>query len=215
MPATSQSYTFSSFSPLTWENEAAEKQGIFNSLERSYPQNPYFVFLDLDENLCFHRQTVFNFSYKSRLKRQISRFKPAETWAKQYANLTKWQYLLIDPFPGSGISPDTSFSMGEFAYYPMFLQALREKYLLENGGMDNNADRLRRLRYIKSSRQCRFENACQAATLMPSSRRNFYLWHIRDALRIREKGENSPPLSSTIFIHDDLFALECTPGTAD
>ncbi len=45
-----------------WGSEAMEKQDIFNSLERNYPQNPYFVFLDLDENLCFHKQAVFNFS---------------------------------------------------------------------------------------------------------------------------------------------------------
>ncbi len=171
-----------------WGNEAAEKQEIFNSLERSYPQNPYFVFLDLDENLCFHKQTVFNFSYKSRLKRQISRFKPDEPIARQYANLVKWQYLLIDPFPASGISPDTSLSMDDFAYYPVFLQALREKYELESGGPDNKADRTRRLRYIKTLGASASRLLGSAAD-MPPPRRRLYQWHLRDALHVTDPGK--------------------------
>lgn len=170
-----------------WGSEAMEKQDIFNSLERNYPQNPYFVFLDLDENLCFHKQAVFNFSYKSRLNRQISRFRTAEYFARQYANLVKWQYLLIDPFPASGVSPDTSLAMGDFSYYPIFLQALREKYLLGNGNQDSKADRVRRQRYIKSLGAS--ASKMLAASSMPASRRNFFQWHIRDALNFKESSK--------------------------
>ncbi|MGA3051457.1 MAG: hypothetical protein ABSE00_06030 [Chitinispirillaceae bacterium] len=166
-------------------DEAAEKQEIFNSLERSYPQNPYFVFLDLDENLCFHKQTVFNFSYRTRLKRRISQFKPLDNYSKLYVNLVKWQYLVIDPFPASGISPDTSSALGDFAFYPVFLQALRERYLQESGDIESKADQLRRRRYIKSLGDSALR-MLQRATSLPPSRRNFYRWHIHDALQIKD-----------------------------
>jgi hypothetical protein len=168
-----------------WGTEAAEKQEVFNSLERNYPQNPYFVFLDLDENLCFHKQTVFNFSYRTRLKNRILQFKPLDNFSKRYANLVKWQYLLIDPFPAPGISPDTSSALGEFAYYPVFLQALRERYLQENSDMDSKADQLRRRRYINFLGDSALR-MLQRATSLPPSRKNFYRWHIHDALRIKE-----------------------------
>jgi hypothetical protein len=171
-----------------WGNEAAEKQNIFNSLEQNYPQNPYFVFLDLDENLCFHKQTVFNFSYKNRLKRQISRFKPSEPSAKRYADLVKWQYLLIDPFPGSGIAPDTSLPLADFSYYPVFLQALREKYQLESNSTESKTDRSRQERYIKSL-AASSARMLQGANTMPQSRKSFFLWHLRDGLKINDNGK--------------------------
>ena len=35
-------------------DQANEKRHILSSLKSSYPNNPYFQFLDLEENLCFH-----------------------------------------------------------------------------------------------------------------------------------------------------------------
>ncbi len=126
------------------------------------------------------------FPNKSRLNRQISRFRTAGYFARQYANLVKRQYLLIDPFPASGVSPDTSLAMGDFSYYPIFLQALREKYLLGNG-TNSKADRVRRQRYIKSLGAS--ASKMLAASSMPASRRNFFQWHIRDALNFKESSK--------------------------
>jgi hypothetical protein len=167
-------------------DQTKEKQAILRSLEKSYPQNPYFLFLDLDENLCFHEKVLSSFSYSDRIRRQISKIKPVDRNTRRYANLLKWQYLMIDPFPSAGLAPDTTMDMGDFAYYPIFLKALREKISYENDTIENKSEHSRHLHFVKKLQQeatDRLENA----TTMPASVKNYYLWHIRDALRIKEE----------------------------
>ena len=35
-------------------DDAGEKKKLLRTLQKNYPENPYFVFLELDENICFH-----------------------------------------------------------------------------------------------------------------------------------------------------------------
>jgi hypothetical protein len=167
-------------------DEANEKQKILRSFERDYPANPYFMFLELEENLCFHPHLLFGFSYKERVLRQIRRFKTADYSTARYASLVKWQYLLLDPLPTDGLAPDKNFDLRGFAFYPVFLQALREKIVRESGSAgpaEPTADRARQLRFIKAT-GAKAERMLDASEDLSSSRKGVFLWHIRDALRI-------------------------------
>jgi hypothetical protein len=168
-------------------DESGEKQKILRSLQKRHPQNPYFVFLELEENLCFHPQQLLSFSFKGRVLKQTRFFKTDNYSTRRYAYLVKWQYLLIDPFPVEEQAPDKNFDLRGFTYYPVFLQALREKIVRESSAADpaeTKPDRDRRLRYIKTM-GAKAARILDATEHLSSSQKNYYLWHIRDALRIK------------------------------
>jgi hypothetical protein len=166
-----------------WVSEVQEKNRILRSLESAYPANPYFVFLELEENLCFHPAALSGYSITERVKRQIGRFKTNDYSARRYATLVKWQYLLVNQFPTTGLAPDTTCNLRAFSYYPAFLRALKEKFLYENERSVSKRDRARRLRHFRS------EGAKAVRTLsgspdMPAELKNLYFWHIKDGLRV-------------------------------
>lgn len=165
-------------------DETEEKRKILRSLQKKYPENPYFVFLELDENICFHPEEVFVFSSTGRAKKQIARFKTTDYSAKRYANLVKWQYLLTNPFPAAGFAPDTAFNLRGFAYYPVFLKAFKEKDLYEKEKPLNKRDRERRLHFIREE-GARAGRMIETSQTMPLGLKNYYLWHVRDGLRVR------------------------------
>lgn len=167
-------------------DETEEKRKLLRSLQKKYPENPYFVFLELDENICFHPEEVFVFSSTGRVKKQIARFKPSDYSAKRYANLVKWQYLLANPFPAAGFAPDTAFNLRGFAYYPVFLKAFKEKNLYEKETPLNKRDRERRLHFIRE--ECaRAGRIIETSSTMPQGLKNYYLWHVRDGLKVRSE----------------------------
>ncbi|MBN2188639.1 MAG: hypothetical protein JW699_04235 [Chitinispirillaceae bacterium] len=166
------------------ESETEEKRLVVGSLQRRYPHNPFFVFLELDEDLCFHQEDLADVSYKDRIQAQIRRFTTSNPSSRRYANLVKWQYLLIDPFPSEELAPDKEFNLRRFSYYPVFLQAVREKIV---GGSDTTeTDRTRRLRFIRAM-GAKAERMLDASDEMPQNRKGLYLWHIRDALRVEKE----------------------------
>ena len=169
-------------------NEAREKRMVIRSLERQYPHNPFFTFLEFEEDLCFHPQNLFGFSFKERIQRQIGQFVVSDYSSKCYANLVKWQYLLIDPFPSEELAPDKTFKLRGFAYYPVFLQAARERILHGNGSTETKTDRARRLRFI-AAMGAKAERMLDASDYMPANQKGLYLWHIRDALRMDQEPE--------------------------
>jgi hypothetical protein len=167
-------------------HEANEKQLILRTLQRRYPHNPYYTFLEIDEDLCFHTENLSGFSFKDRIQQQIRQFTMGNPGSQCYANLVKWQYLLVDPFPSEVLAPDKEFRLRRFSYYPVFLQAVREKIVGDNDSAETKTDRLRRQRFIRAM-GARAERMLDASDAMPSNRKGLYLWHIRDALRMKEE----------------------------
>jgi hypothetical protein len=69
------------------------------------------------------------------------------------------------------------------------LQALREKLLYERESSQSKNDRALRLRYIRDQ-GAKAMHTLAASEYMPVSRKNIFLWHIRDALRIEQETKN-------------------------
>jgi hypothetical protein len=169
-------------------DEAQEKDNLLQTFERKYPHNPYYVFLRLDEDLCFHHDTLKSFSFAQRLAEQMEAFVPSTYSARRYAQLVAWQRLLIEPFPTPGSLPDSTFNLAGFSYYPVFLRALREKLLFEEEPVANRGDRSRRALFVKQEGE-RARRMLESSAAIPAGQKARFLWHIRDALRV----EPAPP----------------------
>ncbi len=159
---------------------AEEKSRIFKTLQSRYPQNPFYVFLELDEILCFHPQKLTFFSTGERYKQKIRKFSTHNPSLEKYATLVKYQYRMINPLPPEDLEPNQEVDLKEFSFYPVFLQSLREKLLLRNTPT-KSGDYQRRVQFIKKKKD-------QAAKLLETSdmgpgRRGFYNWHLKDALQ--------------------------------
>ena len=163
-------------------DESKEKQLIVHSLQRRYPHHPFYVFLEFDDDLCFHPGELSSFTFKDRVRGQIQQFTMSNPTSQCYANLVKWQYLIVDPFPSEELAPDKEFRLRGFSYYPVFLQAVREKLMSGGDSTETKTDKLRRQRFIRAM-GTRAERMLDASNDMPSNRKGMYLWHIRDALR--------------------------------
>ncbi|MBN1128726.1 MAG: hypothetical protein JXA71_07050 [Chitinispirillaceae bacterium] len=162
-------------------HEAGEKRKIFQAMQNVYSSNPYYVFMELEEDICFNPGMLVNDYLKSRVRQQIARFKTTNYSTRRYANLVKWQYRLMDHSPPYKISPDTSYNLRGFSYYPVFLQAVREKLLFERENLASRNDGLRRMRYIRIL-GIKASRSLELSPDMPLGRKTFFLWHIRDAL---------------------------------
>jgi hypothetical protein len=169
-------------------HEAGEKRRIFRVLQRAYPRNPYYLFIEIEEYLCFDPGTFYSFAFKTRVARWMKRFKTDDYSLRRYAHLVKWQYLLMDPFPSKGLMPDTAFNLRGFSYYPEFLRAAREQARYEHVIKESRGDRMRRIRYFRmlALEAMKTLEACPA---MPAGRKSYYLWHIRDALNLERQGQ--------------------------
>jgi hypothetical protein len=165
-------------------DQTVEKSRIFKSLESSFPGNPFFVFLRLEENLCFHPEKAFDPSIRRPVRKKIASYDEDEDYSiGRYANLVRWQYRVIDPFAPPDLHPDTTFNLGQFAYYPAFLSALREKYAVPQSEIASPAVRNRRVALIRKIESRVLKQL--AASSMNQSWRGFYAWHVRDALRMQ------------------------------
>ncbi len=162
-------------------DQSEEKTRIFRSLQRQYPRNAFYVFLELNENLCFHPEKLTEFSASERLRKRMRDFRTTESSQRKYATLVKWQYLFINPFPAAGTELDTAADLREFAYYPLFLQALREKMLLSS--QSSASDHRRRVAYIRKTTDQVLRKLNES---MGPGKKGLFAWHVRDALRIGE-----------------------------
>jgi hypothetical protein len=159
-----------------------EKRYIFETLQSRYPDNPRYLFLESDENLCFHPERFYSFTNRRALAQRIRSFTPDTYSGRRYVELLKWQYRLLDPFPEDGLSPDTSFALREYSFYPAFLRASREKRLLELDGGLTQQDRNDRLEYIRELRKRALELLDKS--VMHTNLKGFYQWHVEDGLII-------------------------------
>lgn len=171
---TAKQYLIQFLSPYLG-NEVNEKKKIFNLLERDYPKNPYYLFLEINEDICFHPDSIDS-DYRQRVRKRISKFKSNEYSLKRYADLLLHQYCFIDPHYSS--KPDSSIELREFSFYPYFLEALKEKGSHEI----KRKQRYKRMNWTK--------NGAYAAksldeSAMSLNRKNFFAWYLRDALRSR------------------------------
>jgi hypothetical protein len=165
-------------------DQANEKNAIMRSLESSFPANPYFLFLRLEENLCFHPEKAFDPSIRRSVRKKIISFDEDDDYSiNRYANLVRWQYRVIDPFAAPDLYPDTTFDLREFSYYPAFLSAIREKYAVPQSEIAAPNIRKRRAALIKKIEFHVLKRL--AASPMSQSWRGFYAWHVRDALRMQ------------------------------
>lgn len=170
---TAKQYLIQFLSPYLG-HEVAEKNKIFRSLQQDYPKNPYYLFLEINENICFHPGKVDK-DLLQRARKRLSKFKTDDFSKKRYVTLVQYQYCFLDSL--SSISPDTAVDLREFSFYPYFLEALKEK---------DNPEIKKRERYKRVNWS---KNGAHAAKLLDESsmslnRKNFFAWYVRDALRI-------------------------------
>ena len=158
---------------------AQEKERILASLQSQYIRNPAFLFYEIDENLCFHR-SIFTAEYRQSLRKKIKSFKPSGYSSERYINLLKWQYSLIDSTDTNGFHPDTGFDLREYRFYPVFLNSLKRHFLAKRNDLDGTD---RGVRHQASSRKGATAVKLLEASDLSYNRKNFYSWHIRDALR--------------------------------
>lgn len=158
-----------------------EKQKIFKSLLSQYPSNPYYLFLEFDENLCFHPERIFSLTV-DRFKKIVRKFTSNEYSLKRYAVLVKMQYMILNPYPYPGLEPDISVNLKEYSFYPLFLQALQQKFVL-NGIIANqpNEEKKRKDEYIRKIGDHALKLLDKSG--MSAGHKGFYVWHIRDALK--------------------------------
>ncbi len=169
---TAKQYLIQFLSPYMG-HEVIEKRTIFRSLQQEYSKNPYYLFLEVNEDICFHPEKINN-EYSQRVKKRISKFKVEEYSLKRYAILLLYQYAYLDSH--NILKPDTSIELREFSFYPHFLTALKER-----GNQEiKRRERYRRMNWTK--------NGVKAARMLDESmmslnRKNFFAWYVRDALR--------------------------------
>jgi hypothetical protein len=177
-----QVYLMEFLSPYQGD-QILEINRIFKQFKTAYPANPYFLFLEIEENLCFHPEKAFDPSIRRTMRKKIVSFLGHDYSKTRYAMLIKWQYLLMDPFAAAPLRPDTTFQLREFSYYPVFLSALREKFMIPQFSSAPPALLERRIRFIRRT-EARAQKLLLASGMSPGWK-GFYAWHIRDALRMR------------------------------
>ena len=163
-----------------WGHLTAEKDSLFSSLQHRYPQNPFYVFLEVDENICFHPNRIDSL-YTQRINQKMLKWHPDNFSTQRYAQLIKWQINFItNSKTPPEVKPNSAFDLREFSFYPLFLEALALRRATEPKTKSNS----RRV-WGQLTKNESFAIRTLGLSSMSSTRRNFYEWHIRDALRLQ------------------------------
>lgn len=166
----------SPFKPL----EIAEKQEIFRTFQSLHPGNPYYVFQEIDEGMAFHRKQVFSNKTIEWAKPLINGFDTCNFSHRRYANLVRWQCSVIDFSLTNDLRPQPIEPGQPFSFYPVFLSAAREQYLLDVHKDMSRTLRKSDLRQYRSIKD-------KAVSIIRSSNidpmlREYYLYHIQDGM---------------------------------
>ncbi len=174
----SQLFLIQFFSP--YDNELRqEKRQIFHTLMKTFPQSPYYLFLREEESLCFYPDSFYQVRTRRLLERKIRSADPHDFAGIRYLNLIKEQYTLLNPNPAAAYAPDTSLDLREYAYYPVFIRALRlRRELMNDTAAIPSRARARLLKALRDSTLTQLRDSD-----MNSANRRLYEWHIRDALK--------------------------------
>jgi hypothetical protein len=169
------------FLPPYDQELAREKREIFHSLESSFPRNPYYTFLKVDEALCFYPDSFFTHASRTALAARIASFGSSDFSSRRYSNLVRYQYTLLDPSPDKRLAPDTSFQFRDYDFYPAFIEALRFKRATEDTlGTDEKPPKAA-VTALKEMVESCVESISNSP--MNPTRRRYYIWHVKDALR--------------------------------
>jgi hypothetical protein len=163
------------------QEPAREKREIFHSLETAFPRNPYYTFLKVDEALCFYPDSFFTHASRTALASRIAAFGSSDFSSRRYGNLVRYQYTLLDPSPEKRLAPDTSFQFRDYQFYPTFIEALRLKRATEDTlGTDEKPPKAAVAALKEMAEDC-IESISNSP--MNPTRRRYYIWHVKDALR--------------------------------
>jgi hypothetical protein len=157
-----------------------EKRQIFRSLIKAFPESPYYPFLREEEALSFYPDSFYVPREKRRLERQIRAADPVDFAGRRYLNLIKHQYTLLEPHPSPAYTPDTSFDLREYAFYPVFIEALRIRRHISLDTSEASKKNIRNLKTLRDSALSLLRDSD-----MSTSNIHLYEWHIRDALRTK------------------------------
>ena len=162
-------------------HEAVEKQAVFKSLQTEYPNNAYYVFQEIDENIAFHRAEVFSGDKYRWVPPRISSFDTGNYSLRRDANLVRWQCAAIDSARRHELHPEAFEQKQSYSFYPVFLRAAQLRYMLDTtkefppGG------------HQKAVRTYRLEKGRAYSVLRKSGinpmLREYFLWHMEDGLR--------------------------------
>jgi hypothetical protein len=174
-------YLVQFLSPLI-AREAAEKQEIFKSFQGLYPNDPYYVFQEIDEGMAFHRNEVFAKRTIEWARPLVQRFDTSNYSLRRYANLVRWQCSMIDFSLTNELHPGSIEPGDAFSFYPVFLTAAREQYLLDAHNAPSQTRRERRddFRHYRDIKD-KAISILQSSGINPMLR-EYFLYHIEDGL---------------------------------
>jgi hypothetical protein len=161
-------------------DQSAEKDSIFVQLQKKCDANPRYLFEQIDEDICFHPQ-VFTPVFNSSLRKKIAVYKSAQPSLLNYYELMKYQYCKYIDTTTSVFKIDTSVNLRQFTFYPLFLDGLRYKEMC----MVHSLGSFNRLHEKDCEKNTSVVIRKLEAVPMVSTKREFYRWHVIDALKIR------------------------------
>jgi hypothetical protein len=161
-------------------HHTVEKDSIYLVLQKKCEENPRYLFDQIDEQICFHPE-IFTPQYNVEIRKKISGYKNAQPQLRHYFELMKYQYCNYIDTLNCTFKKDTTVNLRGFRFYPLFMDALRYKEMC----MVNNIGTLSRFH----AKDCE-KNIAEIATLIDRSsissiKRDFYKWHLHDALKLR------------------------------
>jgi hypothetical protein len=162
-------------------DQSAEKRDIFGSLESSYPKNPYFLFLDLDEALCFYPDSLHTLAAREKVQSRIAGLSTDNEVCRGYVDLAKWQYTFIDSLPPFSLTPDSIPVDRPFSFYPSFIDAARAKYRLTHEHDISKDSRQQLIKFINVNKSTA-KDLLKSSSMNPL-RKRYYSWRLNDGLR--------------------------------
>ena len=162
-------------------DQSAEKRDIFGSLESRYPKNPYFLFLDLHEALCFYPDSFHAPGGREKLQARIAGLSGANEKGRKYLNLAKWQYTFIDSLPPFSLTPDSIPVDRPFSFYPPFIDAARAKYRLTHEHDISKDSRQQLIKFINVNKSTA-KDLLKSSSMNPL-RKRYFLWRLNDGLK--------------------------------
>jgi hypothetical protein len=172
-----------------------EKREIFKSLETTFPKNAYYTFLKSDEALSFYPDSFYTTANRHILASRILTFGTQDYASRRYSNLVRYQYTLLNPNPEKRLAPDSTFAFRDFAFYPVFIEALRSKRITEDTLGLGEKPSVSSLASLKA-----YKDSCISLikeSPMNPSRKRYYQWHVTDALRWTSQNDRKLPTRVT------------------